>query len=207
MRYELKDFKRCLLNPLDKGNIQEDKRLSLIWPNENSEIESADEWDNVSRETLIRYIICLYDPESPLLRDEPNLNQRKIEAAMVAGYNIEKQQDWLEKEIYPCRNEYVVYVIARYLQLRKSREFAGLMADEQTYWEFIHRLMEPVTKADKDRDLMSALDIKTKLSAAKEEINARLMANWKKFFNDDEDAMRQVSKINIWSPESMAGVR
>lgn len=207
MSYDAKDFKRCLLNPLQSGNISTDKRLAMIWPTENSNIEGFDEWDDVSREKLTRYVICLYDPESPLLKDEPNLNQRKVEAAIIAGFNLEAQEEWLEKELYTCKNEYVVYVIAKYLQLRKSREFAGLMADEQTYWEFIHRLMEPITKADKDRDLMSALDIKTKLSAAKEEINARLMANWKRFFADDEDALKQVSKANIWSPEAMAGVR
>jgi hypothetical protein len=203
MSYTEKDFRRCLLNPFSKDKLINHNSLELVW---KVEMEEDDIWTDVSRETLIRYIIALYDPESPLLK-EPSLEQRKTDAALIAGYKLDKDNVFLENELYSCKNNYAVHVIARYMQLRKSRQFAGLMADEQTYWEFIRRLLEPISKDGKDRDIMSALDIKTKLSSAKEELDARLTANWKKFFADDEDVVKSATMLNIFTPETMAGIR
>lgn len=202
MAYEDKDFKKCLFNPLKDKDISQKHILDGLWDRDVDEKVLA-RWDKENTERLVKYIIALYDPESPLLK-EPSLDTRRTEAALIAGFKLDDA--FLEDEIYTCKDEFAVHAIAKYLQLRKSREFAGLIADEQTYWEFIKRLLEPISRADKDKDMISALDIKTKLSAAKEEINARLTANWKKFFADDDDLMKQATNRNVFTPEAYAGV-
>lgn len=201
-----KDFKRCLFNPLGKSKLATEPRLQALFPlmdedNEDAVVFTAE----VPREKLLKYILCMYDPESPLLK-EPSLEIRKIQAAQIAGYDLEGDSDWLEKEVFSCKNAVVITVLVRYLMLRKSREFAGIMADEQTYWEFVKRLMEPIGKADKERDEIASLDIKTKLSEAKEVLNQRLTNNWKKFFNDDDAAAKQATQVNVWTPEAAAGI-
>lgn len=204
--YKEQDFKRCLYNPLSKSKLAAEQRLQALFPVINEEEDAAVLFlDEVPRETLLRYIVCLYDPESPLLK-EPSLAIRKTEAARIAGYDLEAYEQWLEDELYSCKNPVVLHVIAKYLEMRRSREFAGLMADEQTYWEFTKRLMEPISKGEKETDIMRALDIKTKLSEAKEIINARLTTNWNKFFAGDDEAIQQATTISIWTPEAAAGV-
>lgn len=205
MSYHEKEFKRCLFNPISGKNIAKEPVLRFIWENKDAGEDWGEDFDDVSRETLARYILCLYDPESPLMK-EPSLEQRKTDAALTAGFKLDKEQDFLDNELYNCKNEFVVHAIAKFMQIRKSREFAGLMADEQTYWEFIRRLLEPITKGDKDADLMRALDIKTKLSEAKEQINTRLTANWKKFFSEDDDMVKSAITQNVFTAEAMAGI-
>lgn len=203
MNYNEREFNRCLLNPMRKAQLHEDAKLQSIWS--GAEDEEGLFIEKVAREKICRYIVCMYDPESPLLK-ESVFAQRKADAALIAGYDLEKDAKFLEEHVYSCSNEYVLTVLVNYQRLSNNRLMASINADEQTYWEFVKRLMEPITKSEKDKDMMSALDIKTKLSEAKEVINKRLTENWKKLFAGDEDAVKEVVKRNVFRPEHQAGI-
>lgn len=204
MQYTEKEFNRCLVNPMRKQLLHKDTKLESIWKGADDEDGLFD--DDVTREKICRYIVCMYDPESPLLK-ESVFAQRKADAAVISGYDLDADAKFLEEHVYSCSNEYVLTVLVNYQRLSNNRLMASINADEQTYWEFVKRLMEPITKGEKDRDMMSALDIKTKLSEAKEVINKRLTENWKKLFAGDEDAVKEVvRKRRLYTPEEDAGI-
>lgn len=198
-----KDFSKCFYNPMAKNIFSAYPRLNELAPKE------VDEEDKLfsEKERLVRYILALYDPQSPIIKEYPDLTSRKMAAADVAGYHAVKEQELLDV-IFACDSEYMVNIVVSFLRnIVQSRLWASIQADEQTFWEFISRMMLPIAKDNKDKDMVSAVAMKTKLSEDKEGIAVQLEKNWQKFFSDDEGLKKKVEKRNNWSPESMAGVK
>jgi hypothetical protein len=79
-----------------------------------------------------------------------------------------------------------------------------ICANEQTFFEYSKRMMKPVEEAGaKEKDLMSAIAIKSKLSEDMDAINNRLDSYYDKLYGD-ADLKNKVQKVRI-SPESMSG--
>jgi hypothetical protein len=79
-----------------------------------------------------------------------------------------------------------------------------ICANEQTFFEYSRRMMKPVEEKDaKEKDLMSAIAIKSKLSEDMDAINNRLDSYYDKLYGDN-DLKNKVQKVKI-SPESMSG--
>jgi hypothetical protein len=191
------------MNALEKNLFEQYPRLLEMLPRDrNEKLFSSDQ----EQERMISYVLALYDPKSPLAKDYPELNTRKTAAAEVAGYDLEQDKDVLET-IFRCDSEYMVEFIVTYLrQIVQSRSWASITADEQTYWEFVQRMLLPINRTSKDKDDVSAVALKTKLGEDKENIADRLERNWNRFLGDDEELKRKVQKAKGWSPEEQAGV-
>lgn len=191
-------FNKCLYNPLEEIS----PRLRELLPKKKDEKDLKGVDDKI-----LRYVIALYDPRSPLIKDYPELGSRKIAAARVAGFDLINDAETLEL-IYECDSDFLVDIIVNYLKLVKNRVWAAIVSDEQTYWEFVRRLLAPITAGDKDnaKDLISATGLKTKLSNDKEEIGDRLENNWNKLIGDDGGLKKKAQIKTTFSPEDMAGV-
>lgn len=200
--YQKSQFDRCFFNPLEKDLSKTYPKLAELIPAEFGQDDAlANEGDK-----LLRYILALYDPKSPIVKDNPDLGSRKIAAAHLAGYNTGRETDKLEL-IYTCESEFMVGVIVNFMrQIVQSRVWASLQADEQTYWEFIYRMLLPINRDKGDKDQVQAVAVKTKLSEDKESIMARIDNSWNKFIGEDDDLRKKIKKID-YSPESMAGIK
>ena len=200
--YQQQNFSRCFFNPLEKDLLKTYPKIGELLPEEVSEEDAlAHEGDR-----LLRYILCLYDPKSPVVKDNPDLGSRKIAAAHAAGYNTTNDTAKLEL-IYTCESEYMVGIIVNFLrQVVQSRVWASLQADEQTYWEFIYRMLLPINRDKGDKDQVQAVAVKTKLSEDKESIMERIDNNWNKFIGDDPELKKKIKKQDF-SPEAMAGLK
>ena len=97
MTYNEKDFTGCKHNPLVKDILKSYPRLEELII--NTEQFSRDDWGR-----LLKYIIATYDPASPLIKEYTVLYKRKQVAAMLAGYNIHTEAEFL-KDIYACVQE------------------------------------------------------------------------------------------------------
>lgn len=198
--YVEKQFDKCFFNPLEKNLLKAYPRLQELIPKEYTEEDKLAS----EGEKLLRYIIALYDPKSPIVRDNPDLAQRKIEAAQLAGYDLKKDDEKLEI-LYACDSDYMVAIIVNYLRnIVKSRVWASIQADEQVFWEFIGRLYKPISE-ESDKDDINAGEKKIKLSQGKETISVQIDSNWSKFLGDDEELKKKVKKQDF-SPEAMAGI-
>lgn len=199
--YTDKQFDKCFFNPLEKNLLNTYPRLQELIPLEYEEDDPL----TGEGEKLLRYILALYDPKSPVVKDNPDLTQRKIEAAKLAGYNIVKDEKKLET-IYACDSDYMVSIIVLFLRtIVKSRVWASIQADEQVFWEFIARLYKPISE-ESDKDDINAGEKKIKLSQGKETISVQIESNWGKLLGDDDDLKKKVKKQDF-SPEAMAGVK
>ncbi|MEJ7827162.1 MAG: hypothetical protein WKF91_03175 [Segetibacter sp.] len=201
MNYTEKDFAGCLFNPLRKDIFKAYPRLTeLIKPFD----EEVDDKSFADHEKRIRYIIALYDPKSPLGKDYPEWTRRKQEAALLAGFNLTKDSALLT-DIFTCMDEFVLYGIHVFLrQFVKDRLWGKIVANEETFWEYQLRLMTPIAKMKKDKDEMTAIVVKTKLSDDLDTIGSRVDSYKKEFYCGDE-ILEQVSEQPVrLTPEKIA---
>ena len=196
MSYDLKGFSRCRCNPMVKDILKEYPRLNELIQDKAALGNS--EWDR-----LLKYIVANYDAGSPLIKEYPILPKRKEMAAVVAGYDLVKDKERL-KEIYSCNDDAFTEVANNYLkEYGDSRLWAMIVSSLELFWEFNLRIFTPI-KEDKDKDLVAAVNMKSKMSEELEKIHERIERLTKQFYGDDE--LQDATKKLRITPESIAGL-
>lgn len=166
-----------------------------LWEIVSEELKQDDELDN-----LLRYIIMVYDPKSPLVNSERDLNFRKGIAAELA--EIETGDEYAES-IFSCNLPGLVETIGKFLvRFIKSKEWAAICAYEYKFWEAIRLLMQPIASDKSDREQLDAANKKDVLSASIDEGLTKLESYYRNFFGEDE-ALEKRAKKRV-SPELMA---
>lgn len=173
----------------------------------------------------MRYLLLVYDKNSPIKKYYPNLKKRKDFAAYIAGYDTEVDNlvpvfDFtIEKttpaviedgeEVEPEKTTTVVYdalikSLSSFLAYQNSRLWAMIVTNEQAFYEYQEKVMSSVVLSD-DKDALSAISIKTKLLEAMDAIHKRLDIYYSEFTGDDTNVQSAISKKRITS-EAIAGV-
>lgn len=191
--YQQSQFVHMQYNPLSKGLLLElYPQLDSIFPDipESGELI----YDEV-KEQVLRYIISLYDPRSPL-QVETNLYKRQLAAGAIAGI---EEKDVLWTKLVEQSDDWLVQAQINYMsEYANNMVFVQLVANEAVFW----RLVKGMMRGDDDaKDLE-----KSKLGAELTEIENRIELLRKKFFKDDERLMSvsQIIKRKRSSPESWA---
>lgn len=201
MNYTQDQFKNCQFDPFEWKVFEKYPRLHDLIPKAKKGEESV--VDLLPPDQVLRYIIALYDPKSPLIKGEQNLLRRKEVAAEVAGFDIVGQLEELTA-LYECRNGAVVVFIQNYLRIHaKSMEWAMIQSFEQAFWEYQARLMQPIEKDAKDKDLMSAVGMKTKLSEDIKGLYENYQTAISKFYGEDKELIERSGKIRSFTPEQV----
>lgn len=173
----------------------------------------------------MRYLLLVYDRNSPLKKYYPNLKKRKEFAAATAGYDTEVDNlvpifDFTIEEVTPAviedgeeieseKTQTVVYTaliksLSSFLSYQNSRLWAMIVTNEQAFYEYQEKVMSSVVISD-DKDALSAISIKTKLLEAMDAIHKRLDAYYSEFTGDDTSVQSAISKRRI-TAEGIAGV-
>lgn len=175
MIYKKSDFSKCVFSPLTDGRMLESYPVL-------NEILNPD-WLDDTTDQILRYVIALYDPASPLLRNEKDFVHRRDIAMQVA---VIEDED-LRVQVCSHTHNYLAELVVKYLQrFAKSKEFAAICAMEYTFWESVQELFKPIS----GKDTKQVLESVQKKSAIKDEIDKdidRLELYYKKFFSGDEE--------------------
>jgi hypothetical protein len=197
--YKIDDFNNCLFNPLVK------KDMLAAYPRLR-EIEGSFDANHTLVDKVLRYICMLYDPKSPLIIGERDLNYRKTVAADLAGFDSEADDTFLQ-ELYASTLDWTTTLVMRFLiRFIKQRQWALICSIEIAYWEGVQRIMRPIEKGigdKKDYDELKALEVKAKLKDEAEKDLKRLDTLYKSFFNEDDDLENAAKNIRI-TPEMIA---
>lgn len=181
-------------------NIHKAKSGTL--PTSIPDMKVLNTWWNTNRndkDKVIRYIVLLYDRSSPLVRRFSNLDTRKREAAMLAGFNpedpsLKSYKDFQDQEFADMVVEFLIY--------QNNYTWTMLVSNEQTFYEFQKTLLQESSMIRNDKDKINAIASKSKLMEESDKIVERINAYYKQIFVDDklvESAKRVAS-----SPEEMA---
>jgi len=156
---------------------------------------------------LLRYLLFMYDPETDLRKEIPELDKRKKRAAELAGF--EKENDYL-KEIFELRDkttlDFLFVLLTQVFYNRKYREWVTL---SQELDEYTKRRMNPVDKgedAKEEQDEIKALKLKSELRVQCQEIQVQLDILDKEIWGDNDDVKAIATRSRYLSPENFSGV-
>lgn len=190
MNYKQTDFNNCQFNPLVPNKILE------VYPKLGEIVEP--EWIDDDLDSIFRYLIIVYDPKSPLINYERDLNYRKDIAIQLAKITDELTA----QAVVTSTHKYSPTLIIKYLmRFARSKEWAAICAFESSFWECIKEVIEPISGKNSKEKLESV----QKKAAIKEEIEKdirRLDALYRQFFGEDEE-LQQKAKRRL-SPEMIA---
>lgn len=153
---------------------------------------------------VLRYIIYLYDPDSDLRREIPDFSTRKVNAALLAGFQTETPE---YKRMLAMQEPIIVDLVQCFLsEVYHNRDYTEWCTLQQELDEYTKlRLKALDDKTDDGMDevnLMKASDLKGKLRKQCEEIHESLDALEDKIWGDD-DGTKELAVISRFSsPEA-----
>lgn len=195
--YTAKLFEGCQFNPLA------DEKMIVRYPVLTEII--APEWaSDPALDHIIRYTVMVYDPRSPLVSQERDLNYRKDIAADLAGFDMEyaDQLTAIFNCSYPMLVEFTVKYLMRFV---RSKEWAAICAFEYKTWEAIRLIMQPIATDKSDREQLDAANKKDVLSASLDQGMQKLEQYYKTFFGEDDELQNKAKRR--MTPELMAEKR
>jgi hypothetical protein len=146
---------------------------------------------------ILIYVALIYDQKSPLRLKISNIQERKEEAAEMAG--IKKDTS----DIFDLKDNSILAYINSYLRYQSSKVWSILAANEEVLWQYQGELLSPITAYKTDKDKLQALEIKSKLMAECDAIIKRIEAYEDKLFGDTKEKKSEI--LNL-TPEAIANV-
>lgn len=191
-----KDFSAMEFNPLVKGDIvaKYPKLKPIAAGAENR---------------LVKYVLLMYDQMSPLRHHFPDLSKRKEFAADLAGYDLDKEDvtrlfDFrIEEDGDFVPYEELIELSIRYMKYQNSMVWSMIVSNEQAFYEYNKRVMMPVEGA-KDKDILQAVEIKSKLMQSMDDIFQRLEKYKRELSGGDDKLGEVLTKRKMTTPESLA---
>lgn len=145
-----------------------------------------------NNQPMLRYIIMMYDPNSPLRKNYPELDLRKQVASQESGYDLQLQ----DGERSELEREVLVESIILYLRMINNLTWTEMCTTEEAIWEYNRRILEPIKSNDKEKDEMSAVKMKGTMMSELKMMNIRYKELTFEFFGEDDDLI-EASKIKV----------
>lgn len=190
MSYTKQEFERCTFNPMVEGSMLHE------YPRLNEIVKL--EWVDQDLDAILRYAICLYDPKSPIVQNERDLNYRRGVAAELAGIDDEEFQTLL----YTHTHKYAPELIIKYLmRFPKSKEWMAICCFEFKFYEAAKMMLTPIQGKETKSELES-VQKKSLIADELEKDIKRIDVLYKSFFGGDDDLEKKVKRK--LTPESIS---
>ena len=152
------EFEKCLYDPSDR-NLEEKMMKDM----KEFAVDLTE--DLRFRKPIFKYIIMMYDIESPLRKLHPNINHRRREAAFLAGFETNKRSNEFPEKVVRVltgEDERVTPMIFAYIMRLGIPELVSMEASmamyEKTSLKMISRTAD---KEDMEQHRKLLKDIKT----------------------------------------------
>lgn len=190
-----REYSRMEFDPTVKKN------LTTVYPKLNDIVGSGDD-------KMLRYVILMYDVNSPLRQHYPELGKRKEFAASMAGYDLMKDDvtTLFDFKINDEPYEELLDMIIRYLKYQNNWVWAMIVSNEQAFFEYNRRVMMPV-EGSKDKDILQAINIKTQIMTSQDEIYQRLQKYYRDLSGGDSNLEEAITIRKRLRPEEIANVQ
>lgn len=166
------DFSKCLYDPSSR-KLEE----RMIEDMEEFNVDLGT--DSRHRKSIFKFIIMMYDMESPLRELYPNINHRRREAAFMAGFELNAKGEFSEKIVRMIAGEddRIIPLITAYLLRVGLVDFVAVEASMSMYMDISKKMIaKTATKDEMEQHRKLLKDIKTyeeEVFRGKEAINIR----------------------------------
>lgn len=202
IEYSKEDFDRCVVNPMNKNLVGRTKEII------------GDYEGRFDPRMLVSYIAAVYDPKSPLVKDYPELIERKYAGAGLAGFD-ESNQEQLKAlfnwdAVVPVQDDEPrepamteLDVLFNYLKIVKNRKWMTMQAIEQAIFEFNYTLMTPISNEDKEKDKVGAVKMKSAMSQDIRTMEKTLEELSEEFYGEEKDRIVKRKEVKRFRPETI----
>lgn len=175
-------------------------------------IEGIKEFEQISyvlipkneRIKTIKFIIFMYDKNSPLVSAYSEIKARKKKALELLDINL-KNNNELYHKLTQFEDEGLIEVVAQMLRKQNDSIFSILVSQEIFLEECLRKVLQPLEVTD-DKKGLEALEKKAKISEAMEKVVDRIEKYRSKFFRNDEELETKVRNTALFTPESIANL-
>lgn len=134
-------FKKLLY---DVYNLPQNRKVLSKWP-ELKAYEAFKLKDcPLDKDKALRYILVLYDKNSPLMGIE-SIKKRKVQAAEIAGFDLNEKKmpdDKVMTNLILCKNESVCDAILTFAKMHKSHLWETFITLQEIYYMNEHKLLQ-----------------------------------------------------------------
>jgi len=192
--FNKEDFSKMIFNPFKvKGSLKKKYPKMKMF----SSFQSADD-------QMITYVLYMYDQNTPMKEQFPDLKIRKEQAAVLSGYNLVKDNEILH-DMFFFQSTKVVEMVDEFLRKQNNRIWSMIVSNEQTFFEYQKKLLSPV-EGDRDKDILQALQIKSKIMDDLNTINDRLDSYYMKLYGEDQELLKTIKADKRLTPEFIANL-
>ncbi len=178
--YTKENFSKCLFNPLMPELFEHYKQLEVI-----------QKISNQLTGKVMSYLICVYDYNSPFVRDYRSLVLRKQEAARFCGYDLVSDAAFL-KQLFELSEPAFLKAVDVFLkEFVRSRLWALISGQESLFWEFNVRVLQPIGEKGKDgkdaaeKEIIAAMAAKTALSNSQIDLISQIETGYQTLYGDE----------------------
>lgn len=137
----------------------------------------------------IKFILLVYDRDSPFIDKFLSLSKRKAAVTEHMGAN----------EIVQDGEEFITAIWAL-LRSQKDSTWTLIVTNETVFEEYSRLILAPL-ESSKEKEKLQSLELKSRLMSAMEEISDRLKRLWNEFSTGDDVLINNIRRI---TPEKMA---
>ena len=159
----------------------------------------------VDLDSLICYIVYMYDINSPMRKFFSDIDERKKECAVLAGYDLQGDRRRINK-LFDFTDKNLTEMVTQFLKYQNNKAWAILQSNEEVLWQYHQELLNPITNFKQDKEKLQALEIKSKLMNECDAIIKRIEMYEDKIFGGDQRLVAQIQSVPT-SPESIAYVQ
>lgn len=165
-------------------------------------LESFKNYKKKDRPELVRYILLMYDKNSPFVRNFSSYEKRQVETAAFVGYPADKKK-LVNERLFELKDEDVINMIIDFCKLMADLKWTALISNLQTFYQYQKAIYEEVVDVKGDTDKLKAAEIKSKLLKECDQIIERVEQYEKDIFIGDNNLM-DLAKPRRISPELLA---
>ena len=189
------------------------------------ELYKEEQLSRVEKNSIIKYLVLLYDPGSSYIAEFLDLSKRKIACAQAAGFSRRGDKGWqpLYKQFINVDSDLSRNLILAFLKDHKNNIWREIVTTEneleeltELRWEKIKKVKTTTTSQKKgekkpasertteiaDKDIFEATSKKEKLLEACQKRIEYLETLYKKFYSDNKDVHDAVKQMPI-TPENV----
>lgn len=201
------DFNKMEFSPLAKKAmcVEYPKLCNIVNPNLDKDCNKV----KSKIDKTIRYILLMYDVNSPLRLYYPDLEQRKTAACDLAGFDVgsDNMEEILEFKIRDgdtiSPNEELLSMVMNYLKYQNNWVWTMIVSNSEAFYEYNKRVMMPV-EGNRDKDILQAINIKTQIMQSQDDIYHRLQRYYKDISGGDPILEEEIKVRKRLTPESLA---
>jgi len=178
MKFTEKDFEGLIYNPYDKDERDmyvKWPRLQTVFPKGSYRFKKNILTHKVMRDKIIKYILLLYQIDTPLMMID-NIVERKVIAAKLANLDVnEKGSKEDIRDVVAGRNSIVNNWVINFCRLQRNIDFTEYVTFETIYYEQLERSMSPDVRGNAtelSKVLSNIQSLRTKLVSLRKSLLA-----------------------------------